>query len=67
MSILQLHSMTNHHPFVDFQRIAATLETWKRRYEQRRELAQWSDLDLSDIGQSRSSIADEVNKPFWRS
>jgi uncharacterized protein YjiS (DUF1127 family) len=36
------------------------------RVRQRRELAQWTDRDLHDVGLSWSDIALEVKKPFWR-
>jgi uncharacterized protein YjiS (DUF1127 family) len=40
--------------------------TWRDRVRQRRELAQWTDRDLHDVGLSWSDIALEVKKPFWR-
>jgi len=39
---------------------------WPQRYLARQELARWTDRDLHDIGLSRSDIASEVEKPFWR-
>jgi uncharacterized protein YjiS (DUF1127 family) len=47
-------------------RLLATLTIWRERSIQRAELARWSDMALHDIGQSRSSIACEIAKPFWR-
>lgn len=66
MSVLQTHSMTNHHVSFDLSHVGETLKTWLTRYRQRRELAQLSEHALNDIGQSWSSVADEVNKPFWQ-
>ena len=45
---------------------AETLHLWRQRYRDRRELARWTEHDLHDIGVSRSDIAHELEKPFWR-
>lgn len=37
-----------------------------RRARQRRDLAALSDHALRDIGLTRSDVAAEVGKPFWR-
>ena len=42
------------------------LQTWRERARSRRELAARSDRELQDIGTYRSSISNEINKPFWR-
>jgi uncharacterized protein YjiS (DUF1127 family) len=42
------------------------LQVWRDRRRQRRELAQWTDRDLHDVGLSWSDIASEAEKPFWR-
>ena len=47
-------------------RLAETLHVWRQRYQSRRELAQWSDRDLHDVGISWSDVAYEAEKPFWR-
>jgi uncharacterized protein YjiS (DUF1127 family) len=49
-----------------FRRAFATLRTWEERARARRELSHWTERQLRDIGASRSSIAEEVTKPFWR-
>jgi len=46
--------------------VGATLHLWRPRYRDRRELARWTEPDLHDIGVSRSDIAHELEKPFWR-
>jgi uncharacterized protein YjiS (DUF1127 family) len=66
MSIFTHESMTNHHADGLLNQVGETLHTWWDRYERRRELSQWSDRDLHDIGVSRSEIAFETDKPFWR-
>ncbi|WP_407168273.1 DUF1127 domain-containing protein [Bradyrhizobium sp. ORS 111] len=66
MSIFSHQSMTNHHGDGVLSQVGETLHTWWDRYERRRELAQWSDRDLHDIGVSRSDVAFETEKPFWR-
>ncbi|SED69213.1 DUF1127 domain-containing protein [Bradyrhizobium erythrophlei] len=48
------------------KQVSDTLHTWRDRVRRRRELAQWTDRDLHDVGLSWSDIALEVTKPFWR-
>ena len=66
MSILTHQSMTNHHSTGLWAHISETFHVWRDRQRQRRELAQWTDRDLHDIGLSWSDIAHEAEKPFWR-
>jgi uncharacterized protein YjiS (DUF1127 family) len=70
MSTCTHESMINHHGFGLFTqllgRLSDTLHLWRHRYTTRRELAQWSERDLRDIGKSWSDVAHEVGKPFWR-
>ena len=66
MSTLTSHSVTNFHASDLISRIARTLSVWQERLRSRRELARWSERELHDIGVSASSVADEINKPFWR-
>ena len=49
--------------FDSLNRIAAE---WRRRNRERRDLAQLSSRDLSDLGISTSQAEFEINKPFWR-
>ena len=42
------------------------VRTWRERARSRAELAARSDRELQDIGTCRSSISDEISKPFWR-
>jgi uncharacterized protein YjiS (DUF1127 family) len=58
--------MTNHHGTGFLAQIGETLRTWRTRREQRLELARWNERDLHDVGLSRSDIAYEAEKPFWR-
>jgi uncharacterized protein YjiS (DUF1127 family) len=46
--------------------VAETLHLWRQRYRSRRELAQWSERELHDVGISWSDVAYEAEKPFWR-
>jgi len=66
MSTLTQNSMTNHHAPGLINQIGETLHVWQQRYRTRRELAQWSNRDLQDVGLSWSDIALEAEKPFWR-
>ena len=65
MSTFTHESMTNHHPGF-FAQVSETLHVWRERLRQRRELTQWTDRDLHDIGLSWSDIVHEAEKPFWR-
>jgi uncharacterized protein YjiS (DUF1127 family) len=66
MSALTSRFVTNFHVLDGLSRIAQTLEVWRERARSRHELAQWSERELHDIGVSAASVADEINKPFWR-
>lgn len=39
---------------------------WHQRIIERRQLARLSEFELHDIGLSRSDVAGEIDKPFWR-
>jgi uncharacterized protein YjiS (DUF1127 family) len=66
MSISTYHSMTNHHGVGFLAAISETLHVWRERQRQRRELAQFSERELHDVGISWSEMVHEVEKPFWR-
>jgi uncharacterized protein YjiS (DUF1127 family) len=59
-------SMINHHGSGLFGQFGETLHVWRERERQRRELAERSERELHDVGLSRSEIAYETEKPFWR-
>jgi uncharacterized protein YjiS (DUF1127 family) len=66
MSTCTHGSMINHHEPGVFAQLSETIHVWRDRQRQRRELAQWSDRDLHDVGLSWSDIVHEAEKPFWR-
>ena len=66
MSICTHESMTNHHTPVRLAGVVDTLRLWRERYQQRRELAEWTERDLHDLGLSWSEMLAEADKPFWR-
>jgi len=66
MSIYSHQPMINHHGSGLWAQVEETIHVWRERQRQRRELAQWSDRDLHDVGVSRSDIVHEAEKPFWR-
>jgi uncharacterized protein YjiS (DUF1127 family) len=66
MSTYTQESMRNHHVPGVLAQIGETLHIWRQRYEARRELSQWTERDLHDVGLSRSDIIHEAEKPFWR-
>ncbi|WP_398464691.1 DUF1127 domain-containing protein [Tardiphaga sp.] len=66
MSICTHESMTNHHASSALSGVTETLRLWWQRYHQRRELAEWTERDLHDLGLSWSEMLAEADKPFWR-
>jgi uncharacterized protein YjiS (DUF1127 family) len=66
MSTLSHESMINHHGSGLLAQLGERLHVWRDRRRQRRELSQWTDRDLHDVGLSWSDIVHEAEKPFWR-
>jgi uncharacterized protein YjiS (DUF1127 family) len=66
MSTCSEQSMINRHGSGIFAQLSETFRIWRDRLRQRRELAQWTERDLHDVGLSRSDIINEAEKPFWR-
>jgi uncharacterized protein YjiS (DUF1127 family) len=66
MSTCSHELMTNHHATGVFAQLFETLHTWRERQQQRRELANWSERELHDVGLSRGDVIFEAEKPFWR-
>jgi uncharacterized protein YjiS (DUF1127 family) len=66
MSTCSHESMINHHDTGFFAHLSETVHVWRDRQRQRRELAQWTERDLHDVGLAWSDIAREAEKPFWR-
>ncbi|MGH6702391.1 MAG: DUF1127 domain-containing protein [Bradyrhizobium sp.] len=66
MSIYSHQQMINHHGSGILAQLSDTFHVWRERQRQRRELAQWTERDMHDVGISWSDIAHEVEKPFWR-
>ena len=66
MSTFTHESMINHHGHGVFTQLAEAVHLWRQPYEARRELAQWSDRELHDIGLSHGDAIYEASKPFWQ-
>lgn len=64
------NSMRNYHERGGWRELSARLidlfATWHARSSQRAQLARLSEYELHDLGLSRSLIAVEIEKPFWR-
>jgi uncharacterized protein YjiS (DUF1127 family) len=58
--------MINHHTYGVWSGLRETFHLWRQRYQTRRELSQWTERDLHDVGISWSDIVHEAEKPFWR-
>ena len=48
------------------RRLVATIRLWRRRAQERRELLGMPDIELRDIGISRSEAWQAARKPVWR-
>jgi uncharacterized protein YjiS (DUF1127 family) len=67
MAAITDHGLTNSQPLTHVLRdFWATLKRWRRRAQERDQLAHMDERTLHDIGLSRSLIYAELQKPFWR-
>jgi uncharacterized protein YjiS (DUF1127 family) len=66
MSIYSHTSMTNHHGLGIFTQLRETVHIWRKRQQDRRQLAELTPRDLHDVGLSWSDVIYEAEKPFWR-
>jgi uncharacterized protein YjiS (DUF1127 family) len=66
MSSCSMEMVTNNHESGFLRRLKGQLGVWTNRWQQRQELAHWSDRDLHDVGLSWSDVVREAEKPFWR-
>jgi uncharacterized protein YjiS (DUF1127 family) len=67
MADLSLHYSSKAPLAGTFTAFNQILSTWRRRAQQRRELATLDARTLRDLGLSASDVNFEANKPFWRS
>ncbi len=66
MSTCSHESMVNHQEPGVLAQLGETIQVWRDRRRQRRELTHWTARDLHDVGLSWSDIVHEAEKPFWR-
>ncbi len=67
MADISLHHSPNVPLAGTFAAFSQVLATWRRRAQERRELADLDYRTIRDLGISPSDIRFEANKPFWRS
>ncbi|HEX7970193.1 MAG TPA: DUF1127 domain-containing protein [Stellaceae bacterium] len=62
------HPLTNSHSKASavIPRLVAILALWRRRIQERDQLARLGERELHDIGLSRTAVYAEIRKPFWR-
>jgi len=60
------HRMRGSHLWGPLAQLAQMVATARRRSRDRAALARMDDRDLHDMRLSRSTVAFELNKPFWR-
>jgi uncharacterized protein YjiS (DUF1127 family) len=65
MSTCSPETMINNHEYGFLAGLGETLQIWRNRWRQRRELTYWTDRDLRDVGLSWSDVVREAEKPFW--
>jgi uncharacterized protein YjiS (DUF1127 family) len=66
MSICTHESMINNHGSGVLAQVGEMFNLWRERWRARRELSEWTDRDLHDVGISWSDVIHEAEKPFWR-
>jgi uncharacterized protein YjiS (DUF1127 family) len=67
MAVWTDHGLTNYQPSgSSLALLWETLKLWRRRAEERDELARMDERSLHDIGLSRGAVYAELHKPFWR-
>ncbi len=66
MTTITFDPLAGHHRSFLVDRMRSAVAQWRDRMTELSELARWNDRDLHDIGMSRSDLADELRKPFWR-
>ena len=66
MTISSIRRFLGRHGFSELSSLVDVLREWRLLARQRRSLALLDDQALKDIGLSRSDIAGETAKPFWR-
>lgn len=66
MADISLHYGSSRPLAGTFTAFSQVLGTWRRRAQERRELATLDHRTIRDLGLSPSEIQFEANKPFWR-
>jgi len=66
MADVSLHYRTQAPLAGTFEVLGKILATWRRRANERRELANLDARSIRDLGLSSGQIQFEASKPFWR-
>ena len=53
-------------PFYALHELGQELRLWRRRAEERGQLARMTEVERHDIGVTQTDVWVEVNKPCWR-
>jgi uncharacterized protein YjiS (DUF1127 family) len=67
MADISLHYRTQAPLAATFGALGQLVATWRRRANERRELANLDARTIRDLGLSTGEIQFEASKPFWRS
>jgi len=66
MADIAFTNVTKYQPTGSITRLLGVLSGWRKRAQERAELARLSGRDLRDMGITPAQADFEANKPFWQ-